>query len=102
PGHAANFRAAARRGQDWRGGPRAEEARRAYTGRVRADEAAHRERREHHAPGFAAEKYVAVHRAAPRAYGRPRVSVRLAGAADSADGAHYWGVGYAGCHDTQP
>ncbi len=56
---------------------------------VRPDEAAHRKGREYHAPRFAAQEHAAGHRAAPRTHGRPRLSLRFARPADSANGAHH-------------
>ncbi len=53
------------------------------------DETAHRERREHHAPGFAAQRNAAGYRTAPRTHGRARLSLWLEWPANPDDGAHY-------------
>ena len=58
----AHLRAAARRGQNRRGRPRPEKARQAHRRRIRPDEAASVERRQHHASRRAAERHAARHR----------------------------------------
>jgi len=62
-------------------------------------EAAHRQRREHHASRLAAQEHAARHRTPPRAHRRPRLSLRVARSADSADGAHHRRGRHARRHD---
>ena len=89
-------------GQDRRGRPRPEEARLAHPGRIRADEAAPFQGRQHHASGRPAQGDAARHRAPSRARGWRRLPLRAAGRPDPDHGADHRCGRHARCHHHQP